>query len=63
MPPNKEMPEEAADLIRRLLVKDPNERLGAGMKPGFTYADLKQHKFFRGLNVDTLFSQSPPETQ
>ena len=62
MPPNKDMPEEAVDLIKKLLVKNPLERLGASTKPGYTYDDLKQHKFFRGLNVDNLFNEKPPET-
>jgi hypothetical protein len=45
-----------------MLVKNPEERLGASTQPGFTYADLKAHKFFNGLNVDNLFNDKPPDT-
>lgn len=62
MPPNKDMPEVAVDLIQKLLVRDPQERLGASTKPGYTFADLKQHKFFKGLNINNLFNEKPPDT-
>lgn len=54
MPPN--MPPRAADLINKLLVLKPADRLGAG--PNF--AALKAHPFFEGLQFDGLWNQPPP---
>nr|XP_043614636.1 probable serine/threonine protein kinase IREH1 [Erigeron canadensis] len=48
----EEMSPEAADLIDQLLTEDPNQRLGAR---GTT--EVKQHRFFRDINWDTLARQ------
>ncbi|KAJ3671342.1 hypothetical protein LUZ60_007421 [Juncus effusus] len=48
----------AKDLIRRLLVKEPEKRLGFVRGA----ADLKRHSFFEGLNWALVRSLSPPET-
>lgn len=55
------MPPDAKDLINNLLKVDPAQRLGAG-EPGspYDYATLKQHPFFGGLNIDTVFEQTVP---
>lgn len=47
----------ARDLIRRLLKKDPESRLG------FTKgaAEIKQHSFFEGLNWALIRCETPPE--
>ncbi|KAF8762919.1 hypothetical protein HU200_008765 [Digitaria exilis] len=46
----------ARDLIARLLVKDPRDRLGSRRGA----ADVKGHAFFRGLNFALLRSSRPP---
>lgn len=61
MPPNDHMPDEARDLIKRLLVKIPEERLGASNVKGFSYEDLKKHPFFMGKDINNLFNEKPPE--
>ncbi|CEG81612.1 Putative AGC/PDK1 protein kinase [Rhizopus microsporus] len=54
MPDN--FPEVAKDIIRRLLVKNPRERLGAGGKIG----DIKQHPFFENIDWNNLFIEPSP---
>jgi len=46
---------EAADLIKQLLVLDPEKRLGANGA-----SEIKQHPFFKGINWDTLRKQQAP---
>eukprot|EP01117_Protostelium_nocturnum_P013516 TRINITY_DN5049_c0_g1_i1.p1 TRINITY_DN5049_c0_g1~~TRINITY_DN5049_c0_g1_i1.p1 ORF type:complete len:441 (+),score=112.84 TRINITY_DN5049_c0_g1_i1:169-1491(+) len=48
-------PETPKDLINKLLVVEPDERLGAR-----AFADLKAHPFFRNVNWKDLQNQSPP---
>jgi 3-phosphoinositide dependent protein kinase-1 len=48
-------PTVAQDLISRLLVIDPTERLGAK-----NYADLKAHPFFYNTKFDNLANMTPP---
>ncbi|KAF9467270.1 kinase-like domain-containing protein, partial [Collybia nuda] len=52
---------EAQDLIRRLLVRDPTERLGVG-SPGSDNAmlALRSHSFFSSINWETLWTDPPP---
>mmetsp|Transcript_34023 Transcript_34023/g.47137 ORF Transcript_34023/g.47137 Transcript_34023/m.47137 type:complete len:85 (+) Transcript_34023:39-293(+) len=47
---------QAQDLIRKLLVRDPSQRLGHvnGAQ------DLKNHKWFQTVNFDNIFSQTSP---
>lgn len=47
----------ARDLIRGLLVKDPQHRIG--YKRGAT--EIKQHPFFEGVNWALIRSMAPPE--
>ncbi|KQJ85787.1 protein kinase PINOID [Brachypodium distachyon] len=47
---------DARDLIARLLAKDPAARLGARRGA----ADVKAHRFFRGVNFALLRSARPP---
>ncbi|KAF9930263.1 pkb-activating kinase-like protein [Modicella reniformis] len=49
-------PATAMDLVSRLLVHDPNERLGANN----TIDKLKQHPFFDGVEWDELWTQPAP---
>jgi serine/threonine protein kinase len=53
--------EDSIDLIKRLLVINPDKRLGAG--PEGSHNDmraLKGHKFFASINFDRLFIEDPP---
>ena len=58
------IPEEAKDLINKILVKDPNKRLGAG-EPGSEYdiKHLKSHPFFKGINWNNLHNMTPPNSE
>lgn len=49
---------DAKDLVQKLLVLDPNERLGA--KDAKRYTSIRSHPFYRGLNFDTLHTTTPP---
>ncbi|KAG0280588.1 pkb-activating kinase-like protein [Linnemannia exigua] len=49
-------PKTAMDLVSRLLVHDPNERLGANS----TIDQLKQHPFFAGVEWSELWTQPAP---
>ncbi len=52
---------DAAALVNALLVQNPLERLGAGESgSGRTYAELKAHPFFAGLDFSSLRSLAPP---
>ncbi len=61
--PNVNIPEEAKDLITKILVKDPASRLGAG-EPGTEYdiAHLKSHPYFKGIEWDNLHNLIPPNS-
>ena len=49
------VPEQARDLISKLLVRDPTKRLGA-----CDVKDLKEHKFFEGLDFETFLDTAAP---
>lgn len=59
---NYEYPEgfnkDAKDLIQKLLVYDPNERLG--IKDNKRYTSIRSHPFYNGLDFDTLLTSVPP---
>ncbi|XP_039284158.1 3-phosphoinositide-dependent protein kinase 1 isoform X7 [Nilaparvata lugens] len=48
----------AKDLIEKLLVLEPSQRLGASDEVG--YPSIRQHNFFQGIEFDTLQNQTPP---
>ncbi|CAG0916400.1 unnamed protein product [Notodromas monacha] len=52
-------PETAQDLIKKLLVIEPIERLGA--RDIKVYSSLKAHEFFAGLDFETLYKTTPPD--
>jgi len=52
---------EARDLVKRLLVIEPTERLGATDTDG--YFSIKNHAFFKGINFDLLYKSSPPQIE
>lgn len=41
-------------------MKDPHERLGSGTREELSYASLKAHPYFKGLDVDNIFNQQVP---
>ncbi|CAD8059600.1 unnamed protein product [Paramecium primaurelia] len=49
----KNMSEEAKDLIRSLLVRDPSQRLGAKADA----EELKKHAFFKNINWDDIYNK------
>ena len=55
-----DMPNEALDLIVKLLNRDPTQRLGSG--PGDA-EEIKEHPFFKGLNWDDAIQRKlkPPK--
>ncbi|XP_026480741.1 3-phosphoinositide-dependent protein kinase 1-like [Ctenocephalides felis] len=52
--------ETAKDLVEKLLVLDPNKRLGIN-DDGPTYKSVREHPFFDGIEWDTLYQQTPPD--
>jgi len=53
----KGFPEVAKDLINQLLVLDPEQRIGAREN---SYAELKSHPFFKGIDFTNIHTQTPP---
>lgn len=49
---------DAKDLVQKLLVLDPNERLGT--KDDQRYTSIRSHPFYNGLDFDTLHVTNPP---
>ena len=62
--PNVNIPEEAKDIITKILVKEPNKRLGAG-EPGSEYDinHLKNHPYFKGIDWNNLHNITPPNSE
>ncbi|CAD8158460.1 unnamed protein product [Paramecium pentaurelia] len=50
------VPKVAANLIQKILVRNPQERLGSQ-----SMADLKSHPFFKGIEWDKLFQMQAPQ--
>lgn len=55
-PKNPEISSNCKSLVRKLLIKDEDRRLGS--KSGAS--DVKQHAFFKGLNWALLRNTTPP---
>lgn len=49
---------DAKDLVQKLLVLDPNKRLGAN--DATRYTSIRSHPFYDGLDFDTLHTTTPP---
>lgn len=49
---------KARDLVERLLVLDPKQRLGAA--DGDCYTSIRAHPFFEGMVLEELHTQTPP---
>jgi 3-phosphoinositide dependent protein kinase-1 len=59
---SEKFPEEAKDLIDKLLQKNPSDRLGSGSKGDQNdFIALKGHPFFKGINWEYL-NQTPPHS-
>ena len=54
---NTEIPDDAKDLISKILVKDPTKRIGYKSKD---YSEIKNHPFFNGINFEELEFEDPP---
>ena len=54
---NTDIPDIAKDLISKILIKDPQKRIGYISKD---YSEIKNHPFFKGINFDELETQAPP---
>ncbi|XP_023245636.1 3-phosphoinositide-dependent protein kinase 1 isoform X2 [Copidosoma floridanum] len=52
--------ELARDLVSRLLVLEPSERLGANDVQDSSYPSIRAHLFFKGVDFETLHEQRPP---
>ena len=52
-----DIPNDAKDLIQKILVKDPKQRIGYGSKD---YKEIKEHPFFKGINFDNLCEEPVP---
>lgn len=57
---NESVTEEAIDLIKRLLLKNPDDRLGSCTREELSFAKLKSHPYFRGLDIDNIFNTPVP---
>ena len=59
-----QIPEEAKDLISKILIKDPSKRLGAG-PPGSDndISHLKSHPFFKGISWNNLYKLNVPNSE
>jgi len=54
-------PEEAGDLVKKLLVINPCDRLGAGGKSSINgFESLKKHRFFKDIDFANLHKMKPP---
>lgn len=51
-------PSNGKDLIQKLLVLEPMQRIGSTDKAG--YPSIKQQEFFKGLHWENLHEQTPP---
>ncbi|KAG1812593.1 kinase-like domain-containing protein [Suillus subaureus] len=56
--------EDAQDLIRRLFVREPTQRLGAGgPDSAHSYAALRAHPFFASVSWETLWTDPAPSLE
>ena len=63
-PDNINVPKNAKDLINKILIRDPEKRLGAG-EPNteLDIAHLKKHPFFKGIKWKNITNQNVPNAK
>lgn len=54
------MHQQAKDLIEKLLIIDPEKRLGATDPKEQFYKSIRNHEFFSSVDFDKIYSQSSP---
>lgn len=52
-------PDQATDIVTKLLVQEPTKRLGCDQMGG--YKPLKEHFFLEDINWETIHEQTPPK--
>ena len=63
-PNNINVPKNAKDLINKILIKDPDKRLGAGEpNTDLDIAHLKKHPFFKGIKWKNILNQNVPNAK
>ena len=61
---NISISENAKDLIKKILVKEPSKRLGAGEpKTDLDLEHLKKHPFFKGIKWKNIINQNVPNSK
>jgi serine/threonine protein kinase len=59
-PKNDAINDDAIDLIKRLLVKKPEERLGSNSRSGLMFSDLRGHPYFKNVKYENIFNSKVP---
>ena len=63
-PQNVAISENAKDLIKKILIKDPSKRLGAGEpNTDLDLEHLKKHPFFKGIKWKNIINQHVPNSK
>ena len=63
-PNNINVPKNAKDLINKILIRDPDKRLGAGEpNTDLDIAHLKKHPFFKGIKWKNIINQNVPNAK
>ena len=63
-PQNVAISENAKDLIKKILIKDPSKRLGAGEpNTDLDLEHLKKHPFFKGIKWKNIINQNVPNSK
>ena len=58
------IPDNAKDLINKILIRDPSKRLGAGEpKTDLDLQHLKKHPFFKGIKWNNIINQNVPNSK
>jgi len=57
VPYPEDMMPDARDFISKLLIANPDERLGADRN----FAAIKSHPFLAGVDVDDIYNQPAPQ--
>ena len=58
------IPDNAKDLINKILIRDPSKRLGAGEpKTDLDLQHLKKHPFFKGIKWNNIINQNVPDSK